>query len=370
MWFVGLDVHPQTTTISVRSARGAIVARHVVETNAVALRRVLAKFRGKTRIVCEASSLAFWVKRTLQTMLREVIVCDRRRTRLAIRGGSKSDKIDADALSECLRIDKIHPVFVPGLEQEELRRLARHYDRLVRDRTRYILRLKSLFLESGVRIRLSRKRPEHVPLRHLREASAKAVARSYARQIALLRTLIQEARGLFLSAASAHSAYALLQTIPCIGEIRSAHLLAIIADPWRFGSRRRLWAYGGLAVIQRTSSEHSIEQGKVVRNQRVRGVSLARVGLPSLKKVLKDIALHASYTQSPLRNLYNQYIARGQRPSIARITLARKIAAIIIAVWRTGKPFNPAKLRKRNKASGRASDGPVSHRRASAGKAT
>src|SRR5436190_22829011 len=113
VWFVGLDVHAETTVVSVRSSRGIVVKRTVVPTTVAALRRVLSRVRGRVRVVCEVGPLAGWVAKNLQTELREVVVCDRRRTRLLVRSNSKTDRIDADGLSESLRVGAIHPVFVP-----------------------------------------------------------------------------------------------------------------------------------------------------------------------------------------------------------------------------------------------------------------
>jgi transposase len=162
----------------------------------------------------------------------------------------------------------------------------------------------------------------------------------------------------------------LLQTIPQIGQIRAAMLLGIVGTPARFRARRKFWAYGGLGVVQRVSSEHRVENGQVVRESRTRGVRLSKSGQPLLKKVLSDIALHASIGRGELRTLFDRHVARGKRPAIARLTLARKIASVIIAVWRTGKPYDALIIKRRKKVSGRASIPQLSRRRAHAPKAT
>ena len=314
------------------------------------------------RIACESGSLAWWVKRSLQTTLRDIIVCDRRRTRLTIPGASKNDRIDADALSECLRLGTVHPVYVPQGDQRALRRLAKHYERMIRERSRCILRLKALFLELGVRVRTPRTAPQRVPMRRLSDAPSKLIARAYIHQIECITRLVREARDALLQRARAHPVYALLQTIPYVGEIRAANLIASVGDPRRFGSRRQVWAYGGLAVVQRTSSEHVVQDGRVVRTDRTRGISLAKSAQPAFKKVLRDIALHASFGRGVLRAIYDRHLARGKSPGIARIALARKIATIVFAIWRYGRAFDAALLRKRQKTSGRASKAAIGPR--------
>jgi hypothetical protein len=152
MWFVGLDAHLDTTAISIRSSRGVVIHRKVVPTTAAALRAALRETRGRVKIACEAGPLAPWLKGVLETQQREVVVCDRRRTRLVARGGPKSDKFDADRLSECLRTGAVHAIHVPQGAHVEIRRYLFHYVRLVRDQRRIHQRIKALFLESAHRV--------------------------------------------------------------------------------------------------------------------------------------------------------------------------------------------------------------------------
>jgi hypothetical protein len=39
------------------------------------------------------------------------------------------------------------------------------------------------------------------------------------------------------------------------------------------------------------------------------------------------------------REFYLQLLAKGMRPEMARLTLARKIAAITLKIWKKGEPF-------------------------------
>ena len=371
MWYVGLDIHAQTTVVSIRSGKGVVVRREVVPTTAAALRRALRGIRGRVLIACEAGPLAAWIKRVLETQLREIVACDRRRTQLVARGGPKADKVDADRLSDCLRLGRVHAVYIPAGADLQLRQFAKHYVRMRRDRAKVIQRLRALFVESGVRIGRDRSASQRVPVRRLSGAASKAVARAYLRQIQSLSELVTEARTLFISAAEEYPAYHVLQSIPFIGEIRAAMLIAIVGNPARFTSRRKFWAYGGLAVVQKTSAEHRVEDGKVIRNEKTQGVRLNKSAQPTLKKLLRDVALHASSVgRSPFRELYNEQIAKGRRPSLARLILARKIAAVVLGVWRSGEQFDPQKLNIRSKTSGRASREKLSRRRTYVAKAT
>lgn len=343
MWFVGLDVHSATTAVSIRSSRGAVVLRTIVPTDAASLRRVLRGTRGRVKVACEAGTLAPWIKRTLETQSREVIVCDRRRTRLGAHGGSKSDRFDADRLSECLRNGSFHDIYVPSGAHLELRRYVLLYSAILRDRGRIKQRLKALFLELAIRVPVVRKAPLRLPLRKLSPA-AREVARAHVSHLQNTEALLARVRTMLVEAAAKDPVFTLLQTIPYVGEIRAATLLGVVGTSERFRARRQFWAYCGLGVIQRSSSEHRVENGEIVRQVRHRGIRRSRAGQFLLKQVLSDMALHASSGHGELRLVFDRHIARGKPPAVARVALARKLASIIITVWRTGLPYESSLL--------------------------
>lgn len=189
-------------------------------------------------------------------------------------------------------------------------------------------------------MRTHRDTPERVPLRRLTAPGAKYVALAYLRQLEVASALMIEARQSLVEAARTRPEFALLQTIPHIGEIRASELLAVVGHPSRFRSLRAFWSYAGLGVIQKLSAEHRVENGRIVREERPRGLRLAKAGQPILKKVLRDIALHASIRSGYFRGVYEAHLARGKTPAVARVALARKVAAIIYAVWRYDTPFH------------------------------
>ena len=318
------------------------------------------------KVACEAGPLAPWVKRTLDTQLREVIVCDRRRTRFGARGGSKSDHFDADRLSECLRTGSVHAVYVPQGAHFELRQYLLHYVRMVGERRRVKQRLNALFLESAVRVPRPERAAGRLPIRRLPTGAARQVARAYVRQLEVVDELVAISKKLLLDAASCDPTFALLQTVPQVGQIRAATLLGVVGTVGRFRGRRTFWAYGGLGVVQRVSSEHRVENGRVVRDSRARGIRRSTAGQPLLKKVLSDIALYASVGRGEFRTLFEHHVARGKRASVARLALARKIASVIVAIWRSGKPYDPSLIFTERYFSGRASTPQLSQKRASA----
>ncbi|HVG90576.1 MAG TPA: hypothetical protein VNB54_03710, partial [Alphaproteobacteria bacterium] len=48
----------------------------------------------------------------------------------------------------------------------------------------------------------------------------------------------------------------------------------------------------------------------------------------------------------PLQDFYAARVTKGMRPSMARLTLARKIAAITLTIWKKGVSFDPKQLQR------------------------
>jgi hypothetical protein len=46
-----------------------------------------------------------------------------------------------------------------------------------------------------------------------------------------------------------------------------------------------------------------------------------------------------------LHDFYESLLAKGMKPSMARLTLARKIAAITLSLWKKGARFDPEQLK-------------------------
>jgi hypothetical protein len=63
-----------------------------------------------------------------------------------------------------------------------------------------------------------------------------------------------------------------------------------------------------------------------------------------LKNLFKSTAISASTRPGPLRDFYLALLAKGMRPTMARLTLARKIAAITLTMWKKGVDFDAKQL--------------------------
>jgi transposase len=123
--------------------------------------------------------------------------------------------------------------------------------------------------------------------------------------------------------------------------------MALIQTPHRFRTKRQLWAYSGLALETRTSAEYRFVAGQLQRSRKL----LAIRGLNpnhnhDLKHLFKSAATMASRCSGPFREFYAALLAKGMKPAMARLTLARKIAAITLILWKKGERFDAGQLKR------------------------
>jgi hypothetical protein len=183
-------------------------------------------------------------------------------------------------------------------------------------------------------------------LTKITEVGVRRRAELYYQQLDTLQTLRQQVRRDLLAESRKHSATKLLRQIPSIGPIRAALLIALIQTPHRFRTKRQLWAYSGLALKTYTSGEYRFVEGQLKRSKKplaIRGLNANHNH--DLKNLFKSTALSAVVIAGPFQEFYAALVARGMKPAMARLTLARKIAAITLLVWKKGVRFDAQYLK-------------------------
>lgn len=347
-YYVGLDVHKASICIAVLSAEGKLVMESVIETSATTILEFLKGLRGQLEVTFEEGTHAAWLYDTLKRTRAEVIVCDPRKNRL-LRHGNKSDKVDARKLAQLLRAGLLSAVYHGEHGTRDLKELVRSYEYLVEDSTRVMNRIKALYRSRAIACSgadVYKLKQRETWLAKLAEPGAQARARCLYSELDHLSALRRQARQAMLAECRRHRASQILHQVPTLGPVRVAQLIAAIGTPHRFRSKRQFWSYCGLAVRTRSSADYRVVEGDIRRTVKA---AAARGLTPdhnrTLKYVFKSAALTASRYE-PFKSQYAELVARGLRPELARVTIARKIAAITLALWKKGEPFDADKLVK------------------------
>ena len=278
--------------------------------------------------------------------------------------GRKTDIADSRWLARVCQFGLGQPSFVPAREFRELRVLCRHRRTLVGERSRVRNRAGKVVDRSGARVggvisdifgmngrrildglvdRLGRDAILETLSSHVRDkvdrlGDALTAAMSDADRVVLGDLLRQhdavERRigALDREIAKGLAAHAnrlrLLQTIPGIDAVSAAAILAETGpDPARvFGSADRLAAWAGVCPGNNESA------GK-------RRGARARAGSSHLRGLLVACAHGAARTRTSQFHAYHGAIAGRRGHKRAIVATARKLARVIYAVLRDGKPY-------------------------------
>src|SRR5437867_6265460 len=263
----------------------------------------------------------------------------------------KNFRLDrSEKLAELLRTNQVKPVYHADCGVRTLKELGRSYLTITKDVTRVMNRIKALYRSwaipcSGSAVYTPRHRAEW--LAKIVEPGVRVRAERLYQQLDGLQPVRLEARRELLLESHKHSAVKLLRQIPSIGPIRAALLVALLQTPHRFRTKRQLWAYSGFAVETHDSGEYRYVRGKLQRNRErstVRGLNDNHNR--DLKNLFKSAAISASTRPGPSHDFYVARVESGMRPTMARLTLARKIAAITLTMWKKGASFDPKHLQR------------------------
>jgi len=97
----------------------------------------------------------------------------------------------------------------------------------------------------------------------------------------------------------------------------------------------------------RNSGEYRIVHGHVKRSKKVAAIrGLNKNHNHDLKNLFKGAAIRAAAVTGPFQEFYAGLVAKGMKPPMAHLTLARKIAAITLIVWKKGVRFDAEHLKK------------------------
>ncbi len=346
--YIGMDVHRESISIAALNSAGKIVLECVVETKASIILQFIDGLRGELHVTFEEGTWAAWLYDLLKPHVTKLVVCDPRKN-ASMKQGNKSDKIDARQLAELLRLDHLNPVYHGEHGLRSLKELVRSYLTITKDVGRVMSRVKAIYRSWG--IACSGKQvyaPQHRVewLAKITEPGVRRRAEFYYQQLDALRSLRREVRRELLEESKKHQAWKRLCQIPSIGPIRAAVLLGILQTPHRFRTKRQLWTFGGLGIETYSSADHRYVEGQLKRSKKpalIRGLN--ENCNHDVKNLLKGAAIIASTKPGPFQEFYTALLAKGMRPEMARLTLARKIATIVLIVWKRGVSFDAQHLK-------------------------
>ena len=332
-WVLGI-AHPDRDRPSIHRVCGGNIAELVSRL------RVAARNNRRILVCYEAGYDGFWLARVLAKMGIECRVLDSASIQVNRRARRvKTDRIDVLALLRALiATDRGERhvcaiVRVPSVEEEDARRSHRERQRLVRERTGHINRIKGLLFAQGIRDIKPKLRRTRIDFAALETAEGhplpdrlrRELEREYARLsliAAQLREVEKERDTADAQDPVVEQKRQLLVALHGVGAT-SAAILAREVFARSFASRRQLGSYLGL-------TPSAYDSGSTTRCQ-----GISKAGNSGARRILIEVAwLWQKYQPaSPLSYWYIQRTA-GQSSRIRRIMLIALARKLAISLWR------------------------------------
>jgi transposase len=337
---IGIDVGMVNSHICELRESGEMVERHI-RTDRQRVADVFGN-RPTARILVEASTESEWIACCLEALGHEVIVADpnyapmyAHRTRRI-----KTDRRDAHALAEACRVGAYRPAHRTSPTQRDARALLGVRELLVRTRTRWIVHVRALLRQDG--LRLAPGRAENFVARVNNLPLSPPLAARIAPVLELLTPLNAQIDTLDAQVAiraREDERTARLMTAPGVGPVTAVAFVATVDRIVRFQDAHQLESYIGLVPREWSSSETQ-RKGSITKagNTRMRWL-LVEAAWCILRRKKKP--------ETTLLRDWADRIALRRGSHVAAVALARRLAGILYAMWRDGSEYDPAQIGRR-----------------------
>jgi transposase len=335
---IGLDLGDNTFSVCVLSNSGHIENEGTHPTNPDEVRALFESFRGRhVRVVFEVGSQSRWVQKLARECgIEDVIAADPRKLKLISQSLKKTDRRDAYILA---RAGQSLPELLSPVEHvsDEIfadRALLETRDLLVRNRTQIICRIRSLTKAHGGKLAACSPESFHRKVTEQIPEPMHFACKPLLQVLAALDQQISELeKSLCKLAKEKYPIVAKLQDIPGVGIIIALSFVLSVGDPSRFEDTRQIGAYFGLTPRKKQSGNSNPQLG------------ITKAGNGAMRKRLV-LGAHCLISRGEDCGLKRWGIAlceRGARSSKKRavIALARKLAVVMLAVWKSGADFDP-----------------------------
>ena len=275
------------------------------------------------RIGMEACGHYPWFERLLGGLGFELWLGDASQIRAAEVRKQKTDRRDAAHLLQLLLEDRFPKIWVPSLEERDVRQLLVHRHKQVQARTRVKNQLHALALSQGVQ----RKRKLWTQAGRAELEQLELLPYAAARRQHLLETLDrleQEMARLderVRAEATQRPAAVKLMTHPGVGPVSALAMVLTLGPAERFPSPRQVASYFGLIP-----SEHS-------SGGRQRLGHISKQGNSFLRFLLVEAGQSAARYDSVLGRFYRRLAMRKNR-GLANVAVARKLATRLYLMLR------------------------------------
>jgi transposase len=322
--FIGCDVHTRNQVVAwIDEETGEIRTRRLDHAGGE-VRKFYEKFAPGTVVGIEATFPAHWFERLMGELGHELWIGDAAGIRASVVRLQKNDYFDAEHLLDLLRTGRFPRIWIPSLEERDLRQLLVHRMKLVRMRTQVKNQLWALATSQGIcrkgKLWTVKGRAELQNLALLPWA-----ARRRKELLEALDRLDEQVRELDRAVEEAgrgRPEVELLRTHPGVGRVVGLAFTLTIGPVKRFANSRCLVSYLGLNPREASSGGR----------QRLGAIS--KQGNSMLRWLLVEAAQTAARFDTQLGRIY-QRLKKKRVSAVAKIAVARRLAVRLFWMLRT-----------------------------------
>ena len=331
MSIIGCDLHSRYQVVAmVDTDDGEVATRRLEHENGEA-RTFYAGLAKGSLVGIEATGYTQWFERLLAELGHELWVGDPAAIRARAVRRQKTDTRDAEHLLDLLVSRRFPRVWVPSVEQRDLRQLLKHRDKLVRMRTALKNQLHFLAMSQGVcrkqKLWSARGRAELEGLSLGAWASRRR--EELLKLLDQLNPCIDELNEAVQAEAERCAEAVQLMEQPGVGPITALAFVLTVGPVERFPHSRALVSYLGLNPREDSSGGH----------QRLGHIS--KQGNQMLRWLLVEAGQKASLLDEELRRKYKRLAFRRGR-NVAKVAMARQLAVRLYWKLRQARSAQPA----------------------------
>jgi transposase len=336
----GIDLHARQMYVCLMDRQGKkLVHTNIRNNDFEYFLKLIQPYRHDLTVCCECMFGWYWLADACQAAGLKFVLAHALYLKAIHGGKNKNDRIDSEKIAHLLRTNLIPPAYVYPAALRPLRALWRQRLCYVWRRAQLLTRIQSHQLAHN-RSPIKQTRPnrdrweeqllaqEPDPVRQLTLQNDLAMIGHYDQQIRALEEQSQK----FTKQIAARE-YALLQTVPGIGENLGATILYEIGDIQRFPSVKDFLSYCRLV------------KGTVASAGKIKGLRGAKLGDPYLRWAFGEAAVIAKRDHAVIGPLAQRLEAKMNGNKFkANTVLAIKLGRAVYFMLKNKTVFDPQRL--------------------------
>ena len=330
MLIIGCDFHPGFQQVAIfDNLTGEIREQRLGRREEA--ERFYRSLTGTVRVGMEACGHYPWFERLLQELGHELWLGDAAKIRASEVRQQKTDRRDAALILRLLQEDRFPKLWVPSLEERDVRQLLVHRHKQVQARTQVKNQLQALALGQGVQKK--RKLWTKAGLAELEQMELLPYAAERRKQLLYslqrLEAEIAALHGRVEEEVKKRPAAVRLMTHPGVGPVTALAMVVTVGLAERFSSAKQVGSYFGLIPSEYSSGERQ-KLGRI-----------SKQGSAFMRFLLVEAGQSAVRYDAELGRFYRRLAARKHR-ALAKVAVARKLATRLYLMLR--EDWNYAQL--------------------------